>query len=176
MAPASALVNLNSTPDEAGLRFTAGAAWSLHGAFAALTISTTGNGPLVLYDGAGAELASATIQGQGATTGGRVYLFLFSAPVALASGGVYRLAYRPVSATNHTVNRFDYLNADAFALNPLGSSAAYTTRANLGAWADAANSVPMISPIYSASVAGGASAGAASIFGSALISSARRLP
>ncbi len=133
----AANANINSTPDEVGLRFNLPYSARVVGFTGGLGLAAGADYNVVLYSDDNSVLATTSSDGdlRGATGGGVVSV-LFAAPYTVAASTWYRIVVKPTTVNNVTFYRHDYPSqavADAWAK---GANIYYTSRADAGVWTD----------------------------------------
>lgn len=134
--------NSGSTTNRRGNRMTLPFPCQASGCWVWMGIGTATTFSVVLYDTDGSSVLATTGSVDSdiveANTAGIAYI-PFTAPVTLTSGGPYRLAFVPGSATNQTLYDFDVPEAAVMGSFPLGTDC-YRSVFTSSAWVDTAAS------------------------------------
>lgn len=140
--PTSAIGTLNyqasSSPDEYALEFTPSADVTIDAASFYLTVTATdGDVTVSLYDSGGSVLTSTLLHGHWGLISQAIHVWTtacFPDAVALTAGNLYRIGVRAESTTNVAIQFFDVSDAAHMAAHVGGTTWAYASRTNLGAW------------------------------------------
>lgn len=155
--------NVDSTPDENGLKFTLTAPVRVSGAW--IAVDRDGDCDVVLYGSDGATvLASVSLDKDiDQSTTPRLSMVMFSSSVSLLANTAYRLVIKPTTVTSLTLYGLT-VNA-ASLLDQMGGGQALhlTTRTDSGAWTDTTTSRPHLGLIIDG-IDDGVSAGGAAQF------------
>lgn len=158
--PIKTITNVNlstgSTPDEAGLKFTAPVSLRAKGVWAYFDCDNTCE--IHLYDSGGSSIASVVggIDPQvrtGNSAGSHFYYF--GASVTLTAGATYRVVFKPTSGSNITIPVFDIDNAAYMSAFPGGTDMVYTSRTDAGAWSETTTRRPNIGLLVDGIESGG---------------------
>ncbi len=126
--------NTGSAADEIGNRFTVPSTCRVAGLFSG--VNHTGAAiDYVLYEGSTA-LRTVSLAAGLSASGTGYETHLFSTPVTLTAGTVYRLVAKPTTTTNVNVREAIMLNAAMLDMLPGGSDWYKTSRADAGSWTD----------------------------------------
>jgi hypothetical protein len=145
--------NLNSSPDEIGMKFTIPFACKVIGVVSSGVSAAGTTFAVKLYDTDGvAVLASrAAIDGDHTFSGASGRMFLFTTEATLVAGSTYRVSYLPETATNILIDEFTVNEAATMEAHPMGTSWFRSTRTDGGGWTDTATDRrPLIGLVISA--------------------------
>ena len=124
--------NSGSTPDERGNLWIAPCDMTIRGLCP--YYQPSGNADLVIYDSAGTELRSTTVDANAVRSNGlRVYQGLFSSDLDITGGSTYYITVRP-AATNVIMYSIGVNAAGHLQSNVFGGDMYSATRTNAGAW------------------------------------------
>lgn len=107
----------------------------------------TANVEFVLYDSAGAELRVVTVSSTVVLNQASYGRALFSSPITLRAGQVYRCAVRPTTASNITLHYVLAPNNAVLGATFWGTDAYLSSRTDAGAWTQNTSLQPCISLI-----------------------------
>jgi len=140
-------IHTGTTPDEVALRMQVPVALPLAGAY--VFTQPIGDFALVLYSETNAVLATTTWYAINGVQGGvdREQVLEFPTPFLLVPNTTYRLAMKPLSASNVSM-RYYPLAPGWEGGAPYGPQCYYSHRTDGGAWTDFTGRVPPIAPFY----------------------------
>lgn len=146
----SSTYNLNSTPDEYALNFTAPFKCRAIGAWSCFNPASTGDFELDLYSGTSQIATTGTVDGDDSASANNYRQYLFSSPVTLAAGSSYYVSQRPLTTAN---NNYRYANlVSANMVQGLGffpTTLGLATRTDLGSWGATDNTkIPYLGIVF----------------------------
>lgn len=124
--------NTGSTPDEIGNYFTLPAPVRVTGV--RVLVVAANNMDIVLYEGS-TVLRTISVDSD-VTAGSMEYDLRFSTPVTLSAGTVYRIVFKPTTASNINMRELIVLSAGMMNMVPGGTDWYKTSRTDAGAWTE----------------------------------------
>jgi hypothetical protein len=153
----SQAINVNSDPDECGIKFVSSYTCKLVGIHINWAMRTT-DFDMVLYDNNDTVLATKRLEydtGEGIQDPGNAfeYFYMWDTPIEISEGSTYRVTFKALVGSPNCI--FYYCNYTS--VNYLIPTIEWTQRTNEGSWTDNNARVPTLALVFSEIASGGLS-------------------